>query len=80
VDGRIVICNSGLPAKAEFDIMDYKSIAPISDYPQPCIYDYCNCISMGTVACLGPSNITLDEYLKEKGDENEEERIDICSV
>lgn len=61
--GKIVMCSSGLP-NCEYPITNYKAIPALEDSPRPCIYDSCNCVSMGYLACLIPNNITLEEYLE----------------
>jgi organic radical activating enzyme len=63
-DGRIIICGSGRPDITEQHITAPFSNAKISDYPEPCAFETCNCVSKGEIACLNPHGITYEKYLE----------------
>jgi hypothetical protein len=63
-DGKINLCGSGHPRdKNNYKITD-KILPKVEIKATPCCFDTCNCISMGTCACLNPNGISYKDYLK----------------
>jgi hypothetical protein len=63
-DGRVIICGSGRPDIEEQHITGAFNRAKISDYPEPCAFETCNCVSKGELACLNPHGISYEKYLE----------------
>lgn len=63
-NGDILVCGSGKPTHIIGNIQD-KNLPIVCDKAIPCVFDTCNCVSIGSVACLSPHNISYEAYTKE---------------